>query len=114
MRAVVINESMYGNAHVVAEHVAVVLHTVPDVEAGMRAAAFDPRLSGPPMLTGRASRGIAYRLASHERRLAIAPESRLVDRVNQLVEGATEPATHWGAQVGQPALTASWATARAR
>jgi len=177
MRAVVVYESMYGNTHVVADHIAAGLRGVADVEvvpvtkatgellagadlvvvggpthihgmttersrtqaaaaaaksdgepemdsdaegpglrewfdgldvaAGMRAAAFDTRMSGPPVLTGRASRGIAHRLTSHGLELVIAPESFLVDRANHLVEGAAEAATQWGAQVGQHALTAS-------
>jgi len=75
-----------------------------DVPAGTKAAAFDTRMSGPALMTGRASRGIAHRLTGHGLKLVIAPESFLVDHDNHLVEGAAEAATQWGTHVGHQAL----------
>jgi hypothetical protein len=62
-----------------------------------RAAAFDTRLSGPALLTGRASGGIANGLRRHGFELVAEPESFLVDRQTQLVAGEAERATIWGA-----------------
>ena len=61
-----------------------------------RAAAFDTRVSGPALLTGRASRGIARRLETHGYGLVAEPESFLVDRHNHLIDGETDRATAWG------------------
>jgi hypothetical protein len=70
------------------------------------AASFDTRLSGVPVLTGRASRGIARLLTSRGWRLLLAPESFLVSKQNMLVEGETERACSWGALVGETAHAA--------
>jgi Flavodoxin len=70
------------------------------------AASFDTRLSGAPVLTGRASRGIARLLTSRGRRLLLAPESFLVSKQNTLVEGETERACSWGALIGEAACAA--------
>jgi hypothetical protein len=166
MRALIVFESMYGNTHVVADHVADGLRSsfettvVPvddatpelvrasdllvcggpthahglsrvstrnaavaaaekdgtlSVEAaaqglGLRewfegigrqgntaAAAFDTRIDAPAFLTGRASTGIARRLRWRGFRLAVEPESFLVDKHNHLLEGEAERAASWGA-----------------
>lgn len=174
MRALVIYESIYGNTHLVANHIAVGLRTVADVRvvpvaeatldvvsgvdflvvggpthmhtvttsksrqaaieaaakpgtdltidpdaegpglrdwfdalelsARPRAAAFDTRMDGPAMLTGRASRGIAHRLAHHGLEVIAPPESFLVTRDNHLVTGVAESAEAWGARLGQALL----------
>jgi hypothetical protein len=59
-------------------------------------AAFDTRLSGPPLLTGRASGRIDGRLRAHGYQRASAPISFLVDKRNRLVPGEVERAQEWG------------------
>jgi len=173
MRALVVYESMYGNTHIVAEHIADGLRTVADVQvvpvagaggdalsgvdllvvggpthvhgltsaksrraaveaaakpgtdltvdpdaegpglrdwfdsldgpAETRAAAFDTRIDGPAIFTGRASRGIAHRLSHLGCQLIAPPESFLVDRNNHLLAGVAESAVAWGAKLGQSA-----------
>jgi hypothetical protein len=60
------------------------------------AAAFDTRLDGAPMLTGRASLGIAHRLRRHGYRIALAPESFLVTKQSTLMTGEAIRARGWG------------------
>jgi hypothetical protein len=72
----------------------------------MLAAAFDTRLSGVPVFTGRASRGIARLLSSHGCRLVVPPESFLVSRHNTLLSGETARARSWGAVIGETARAA--------
>lgn len=60
------------------------------------AAAFDTRVDGPPVLVGRASRGIAKRLGDHGFQVVADPESFLVDRHNHLVDGEADRAVGWG------------------
>ena len=67
------------------------------------AAAFDTRLSGVPVLTGRASRGIAGLLSSHGCRLLVPPESFLVSKHNTLLKGEAGRACSWGALIGETA-----------
>jgi hypothetical protein len=62
-----------------------------------RAAAFDTRFSGPALLTGRASGGIANGLRRHGFDLVAEPESFLVDKQTQLVAGEADRAAVWGA-----------------
>jgi menaquinone-dependent protoporphyrinogen IX oxidase len=62
--------------------------------AGM-AAAFDTRLVGPAMVTGRASNGIARRLHRHGYRLLTRPESFLVTKENTLAPGEADHAAQW-------------------
>jgi hypothetical protein len=69
------------------------------------AAAFDTRVRGPAMVTGRASKGIARRLTRHEFRLLVEPQSFLVDKQNQLIDGEAERATAWGAAVATALAT---------
>jgi len=65
------------------------------------AAAFDTRMHGSPALTGRASKGIAKRLARHGARLFADPESFIVDRDNHLADGEAERAGAWGASLAE-------------
>lgn len=60
------------------------------------AAAFDTRLSGPALLTGRASRAIAKRLRRRGYESAAAPASFLVDRRDNLLDGEIDRAVAWG------------------
>jgi len=60
------------------------------------AAAFDTRASGPELLTGRASKGIASRLHGHGCSLVAKPESFLVDKAHHLLDGEVERAHAWG------------------
>ena len=63
------------------------------------AAAFDTRVDASPVLTGRASKGIARRLEDHGYELVVKPESFLVDKHNHLLPGEAERATAWGASL---------------
>jgi hypothetical protein len=63
---------------------------------GQLAAAFDTRMTGPSVFTGRSSRVIARRLRQRGRVLAVAPESFLVDKHNRLLAGEPERAEAWG------------------
>lgn len=65
----------------------------------VRAAAFDTRMDAKPLLTGRASKGIAKRLHHHGFELIEEPESFLVDKHDQLLDGERERARTWGAQL---------------
>ena len=67
------------------------------------AAAFDTRIEGPAVLTGQACKGIARRLHGRGFRLAVEPESFLVDKTNHLVAGEDERATRWGAALADAA-----------
>ena len=60
------------------------------------AAAFDTRLAGAPVLTGRASRGISRLLRRHGYRLITPPESFVVTKLNTLVDGESSRARRWG------------------
>ena len=97
------------------------LHLDPDAEGdGLRdwfnsrtrldlqAAAFDTRMAGPPVFTGRASKGIAKQLERAGATMLAAPESFLVSRDNQLEPHEAERAREWGAE-----LAAAWRAARA-
>ncbi|GAB2602027.1 flavodoxin family protein [Kocuria himachalensis] len=66
-----------------------------DAEGG-RATAFDTRIKGPAMLTGRASQKIARALEEPRYELVAAPESFLVTTGNDLVPGEEERARRWG------------------
>lgn len=69
-------------------------HQVGEVDK-VPAAAFDTRLNGPGLMTGRASTGIDRRLRHHGFRTIIEPESFLVDKENHLVDGEAERARGW-------------------
>jgi len=60
------------------------------------AAAFDTRLAGAPVLTGRASRGISRLLRRHGYRLITPPESFVVTKLNTLIDGEPSRARAWG------------------
>ncbi len=62
---------------------------------GVRAAAFDTRMEGPEILTGRASLGISRRLRHHGFAEVAAPRSFLVDRDNVLLDGEAVRAGTW-------------------
>jgi hypothetical protein len=59
-------------------------------------AAFDTRLAGPAVFTGRASRGIARLLELHGLTLIAPPESFLVTNGNTLRPGEEDRAQEWG------------------
>ncbi len=63
------------------------------------AAAFDTRVDGPALITGRASGGIARELSHHGFTLVAKHESFLVDRNDQLVAGEADRAIRWGASL---------------
>ncbi|MDH4354315.1 MAG: flavodoxin, partial [Actinomycetota bacterium] len=67
--------------------------------AGTPAVAFDTRVDAPAIVTGRASRGIAKRLRQHGFRMVAEPESFLVTKDNQLVEGEAGRAVEWASTV---------------
>ena len=60
------------------------------------AAAFDTRLAGAPVLTGRASHGISRLLRRHGYRLIAPPESFVVTKQNTLADGESARARRWG------------------
>jgi menaquinone-dependent protoporphyrinogen IX oxidase len=60
------------------------------------AAAFDTRLAGAPVLTGRASHRISRLLRRHGYRLIAPPESFVVTKLNTLVDGESSRARRWG------------------
>jgi len=66
---------------------------------GTRAAAFDTRLDGPELLTGRASLGISRRLRHHGFTEVAAPRSFLVDKHNELLDGEVARARDWASSV---------------
>jgi len=61
------------------------------------AAAFDTRLAGAPVLTGRASHGISKLLKRRGYRLIAPSESFLVTKQNALADGESARARRWGA-----------------
>jgi menaquinone-dependent protoporphyrinogen IX oxidase len=67
------------------------------------AAAFDTRMAGAPVLTGRASRGMSRLLRRHGYRLITPPESFLVTKLNTLVDGESSRAREWGAALAATA-----------
>jgi flavodoxin len=73
---------------------------------GKSAAAFDTRLSAPPMFTGRAGTRIAKRL----RKIGYAglgeTESFLVDKQNRLLDGETDRAEAWGRTLAEAVVAA--------
>lgn len=65
------------------------------------AAAFDTRIDGPSVLTGRASTRIAKRLLRHGYRLVLSAESFLVDKDSLLADGELARARAWGATLAR-------------
>ena len=72
---------------------------------GKAGAAFDTRVAGPALITGRASGAIARGMRRHGFRLVADPESFQVDSHTELVGGEIERATEWGAQLAAHLLT---------
>lgn len=70
---------------------------------GATAAAFDTRMTGAPVFTGRASKGIAKRLDAHRYHVVCEPESFLVQHDNHLVPDEVERARAWGERVAAAA-----------
>jgi hypothetical protein len=68
-------------------------------ELSVSAAAFDTRMDGPPMFTGRASKGIARRLRHHGLELIAGPESFIVDKHNHLLDGEADRAQEWASKL---------------
>lgn len=64
--------------------------------SGGWAAAFDTRLDGAPVLTGRAAKGIAHLLRRAGFRLLTSPMSFLVTKTNEMVPGQLAAAQQWG------------------
>jgi hypothetical protein len=64
------------------------------------AAAFDTRINGVPVITGRASRPIARLLKRHGYRLVASPESFLVSWETMLLDGEAARARRWGVTIG--------------
>jgi hypothetical protein len=69
------------------------------LDAGLPAAAFDTRFDASPVLTGRASKGIARKLRHHAMNLVAEPESFLVDKQTHLLDGEADRAREWGASL---------------
>jgi hypothetical protein len=67
------------------------------------AAAFDTRVDLSPILTGRASKGIAKRLRRLGAGEASPPESFLVHKDDTLVDGELDRARAWGAELAHRA-----------
>jgi hypothetical protein len=71
-----------------------------------RGAAFDTRLAGSAVLTGRASKTIAKLLGQHGITLLVPPESYLVTKDNQLRPGEQDRAEQWGRELAAMLPTA--------
>lgn len=71
------------------------------------AAAFDTRIGGAPLLTGRAGRGIARLLNARGYHLLTTPASFLVSKEGTLLEGEDARARAWGALIGAQARSTS-------
>ena len=67
--------------------------------AHTNAAAFDTRIDGPVVFTGRASKGISRQLRRHGFREIIEPASFLVMKDNHLAPGQQTGARQWGEQI---------------
>jgi menaquinone-dependent protoporphyrinogen IX oxidase len=72
---------------------------------GGLAAAFDARVNGVGVLTGRASRRIAKLLKRHGYRLVAGPQSFLVCSHNMLLDGEASWARRWGMTLGAVSKT---------
>lgn len=77
-----------------------------------RAAAFDTRVNMSPVLTGRASKGIAKQLRRHGFDLVAEPESFLVTKDTYLEPEETARARRWGRDLGAQVLGLASATPR--
>jgi menaquinone-dependent protoporphyrinogen IX oxidase len=70
------------------------------------AAAFDTRADMSPVLSGRASKGIAKRLRHHGGVVLESPESFLVTKDNHLAEAEVSRARAWGAKLAADVVEA--------
>ncbi|HET9077338.1 MAG TPA: flavodoxin domain-containing protein [Acidimicrobiales bacterium] len=70
-------------------------------------AAFDTRIKGPALLTGRASRAIARGLHRRGAPLTVPPKSFLVDRGSHLLAGEEDKARAWGSRLAASRSLAS-------
>ena len=66
-----------------------------------KAAAFDTRMQGSALLTGRSSRQVARLLRAHGFDVAAPPESFLVTRQNALVPDEPERAREWATKLAE-------------
>ncbi len=73
------------------------LASLPALE--LPAAAFDTRMDGPAILTGRASKGIAKELRHHGASLVAEPESVLVTKDTHLEPDEADRARRWGTEL---------------
>ncbi|BFU44939.1 flavodoxin family protein [Krasilnikovia sp. MM14-A1004] len=64
-----------------------------------RAAAFDTRVNLPPVVTGRAAKGIGRRLRRHGLRVVAQPESFLVTKQGALEPDEVTRARQWGREL---------------
>ena len=65
----------------------------------VKAAAFDTRMHGPAVLTGRASKGVARLLLAHGFDVAAEPQSFLVTKQDRLKLHETARAREWGTRL---------------
>jgi len=65
------------------------------------AAAFDTRMQGPPVITGRASKAISGALRRQGYELVAKPQSFLVTKANELRPGEQNRARAWGAALAE-------------
>jgi hypothetical protein len=65
------------------------------------AAAFDTRMNGPAIITGRASKGISSALRRQGYELIAKPESFRVTKANELCPGEQDRARSWGTALAQ-------------
>ena len=70
-----------------------------DEGGGTSSAAFDTRIGIPPMLSGRASKGIAKMFRQHGFELVVEPESFLVTYDNHLKPGEEAHAYRWAEEL---------------
>lgn len=74
---------------------------------GSGAAAFDTRMSGPSVFTGRAGVAISRKLRRLGYQQAASPESFLVDKQNHLLPGELQRAAQWGSRLAASKASAS-------
>lgn len=78
----------------------------------VRAAAFDTRMHGPAVFTGRASRPITRQLRQHGARVVSPPRSFLVGKDSRLDAGEQERAREWGRILAKDTAAAMRAPSR--
>ena len=70
----------------------------------VKAAAFDTRMHGPAVFTGRAAKGVARLLREHGFHVVAEPESFLVTKQDRLEPQETERAREWGGKLAAAAV----------